>query len=265
VPTGSGPASAVLSVSTASPGANAVKSASGAILTGTGVLQAVLSMPTGTVEFGTLTQGTAPAQRIVNLRNTGNSALTIDRISVSGPFTLTSTCPLNLLPGESCSVNIEHNPTALGDFIGSLVVVTNATGGSRSVPVHAAVQAVPEPVIRVSPQSIGFGDRMGGTASSPQRITIVNDGGANAVGLTIGVNTAHFRVINTSCGPLLAAQASCFAEVVFQPFGFGPKRDTFSVRSNAPGSPHTVSLSGAGCRPVAVTQSRGGVSINCAP
>ena len=33
-----------------------------------------------------------------------------------------------------------------------------------SIPVSGRVQPLPEPVIRVSPLSIGFGDRLGGTA-----------------------------------------------------------------------------------------------------
>ena len=257
-PTGSGSASGLLSVT--SPAGT-----SSAALMGAGLLQAALVMPTGTIELGTVTLGSAPVQRVITLRNTGNAALTIERIQIGLPFTLTSTCPINLLPGESCNVAIEHDPTALGDFTGSLVVVTNATGGSRTVPVHVSVQALPEPVIRVSPQSIGFGDRMAGISSPAQRITIVNTGGANAVGLSLRFNTPHFAIQNTDCGAVLAAQASCFADVVFAPQGFGPKRDTFSVRSNAANGPHTVSVSGAGCRPIAITQSRGGISLNCAP
>jgi hypothetical protein len=121
-------------------------------------------------------------------------------------------------------------------------------------------------VIRVSPQTIGFGARMAGTPAPSQRITVTNEGGGTAVGLNLGFNTPHFIVQSTSCGQSLAPQSTCFAEVVFAPQGFGPRRDSFSVRSsNDPRSPVTVDVSGAGCRPVSITASRGGTQISCAP
>jgi hypothetical protein len=255
-PTASGNQAGQLVV--ASPSGNAT-----ATLVGTGLSQSLLDMTAGPIELGTTTLGGPPVSRVISLRNSGNAALTVDRLSTAAPFSITHTCPLNLLPGESCNVSVEHNPTALGDFIGALTVVTNAPGGSRSVPIHVKVQALPEPIIRVSPLSIGFGGRV--DASPAQRITITNDGGADAVGILLQFNTPNFT-FTTNCGPRLAPQSSCFADAVFQPVGFGPKRDTFSVRSNAAGSPHTVSVSGAGCRPnTDPSQSRGGQTLNCLP
>ena len=97
-----------------------------------------------------------------------------------------------------------------------------------------------------------------------RKFTITNDGGAPAI-LTLSITTPHFLIVNTSCGASLAPQASCAAEVVFQPIGFGPKRADLEVGSNAADSPQLVSLSGAGCRPVTTPQSRGGPQINCSP
>jgi len=255
VPVTNGNASGVLTVS--SSGATA-----SATLVGTGLRQSVLEMTSALIDLGSTGLGGAPLTRPVSLRNAGNAALTIDRISVGLPFTLTNGCPLNLLPGETCVVTLELNPTAIGTFNGSLSVVTNAPGGSRSVPVRGQVQARPEPVVRVSPASIGFGDRMGGSQSPPQRVTVTNEGGADAAGLSLSINSPHFLIVNTTCGNVLAAQSTCFADVAFQPIAFGPKRASFSVGSTAPTA--ATALSGAGCRPPSASPGRG-TRLSCAP
>src|SRR5688572_7157312 len=232
-------------------------------LVGTGLWEPVLTMPTGAIDLGTLTLGSAPALHQVTLTNTGNAALNIDAISVGRPFTVTNSCPASLLPGASCVATIELNPTALGTFSASLSVLTNAPGGSRSIAVRGRVQPRPEPLIRVSPSSIGFGDRMGGTQTPSQRITVRNEGGADAVALDLSINTPHFLIVNTTCGNVLAPQATCFANVVFQPTGFGPKRATLNVTtSNAPTV--GVGLSGAGCRPPQASLGRS-PRLSCAP
>ncbi|HEX5634944.1 MAG TPA: choice-of-anchor D domain-containing protein, partial [Gemmatimonadales bacterium] len=254
-PVSSGPASGTFSVGFSGGTATAP-------LAGTGLLAPVLALSAPSIDFGTLTLGGPTAVFPLGLRNSGNAALTIDSITVSSPFTLTHDCPLNLLPNDTCVVTVALTPTELGTFTGSLALLTNAPGGSRSVPVRASVQPRPEPIIRVTPTSIGFGERLGGTQSPSQRVTVTNEGGADAAGLAVSINTPHFVVLNSSCGPVLAPQSTCFADVAFQPIGFGPKRATLSVSSTAPTA--TVSLSGAGCRPPQANPGRSG-RPNCAP
>jgi hypothetical protein len=268
-PTAHGTASGTLVVDTGGMAAASPKSAafgtSTAALAGTGLLQSALELPSS-IDMGAGTFGGAPIRRTIVLTNGGNAALSIESITISQPFTLTHDCPINLLPGRSCNVNLELEPTSLGTFNATLVVFSNSAGGVRSVPVRASVQPRPEPVVRVSPSTIGFGARMAGTQAPSQRVTVTNEGGADAVGLSLGFNTPHFLVQNSTCGQTLAPQSTCFADVVFAPVGFGPRRDAFSVRSsNDPNSPAVVNVSGAGCRPVPVTASRGGTQVNCSP
>jgi hypothetical protein len=228
-------------------------------LLGAGSVQAALSMPSGPVEFGTLTLGTPAATQLLTLTNSGNAPLAVQSISVSAPFTLTNGCPAVIDPGTSCVVTVALEPTEVGTFDGTLSVLTNAPGGSRSLAVHAKVQPRPEPIIRVTPTAIGFGARLGLTSSPAQTITVINEGGADATGLVLTIDVPHFRILRTSCPPVLAAQMTCFAEVTFEPMGFGPKRGTLRVTSNAPTA--GVGLSGAGCRPP-YPRSTG---LNCSP
>ena len=74
-----------------------------------------------------------------------------------------------------------------------------------------------------------------------------------------------FSIVGSSCGATLAPGASCGIELGFVPNGFGPRRAQLLIQANAPGSPFGVSLSGAGCRPVSIAQSRGTTPLDCSP
>ena len=111
---------------------------------------------------------------------------------------------------------------------------------------------------------MGFGDRVIGSQTAGQSITISNIGGAPAT-LSMLPSTIDYLITGGNCGPTLAAQASCTAQIAFRPLGFGLRIGSFVVNSNAAGSPHTVDVSGTGCRPFLGLGSRLGSRANCAP
>jgi hypothetical protein len=235
-----------------------------ATLIGDGVLQAILTLSGNTIDLGSLTLNAPAATATLSIGNGGNAPMRIQGITLAPPFTLTHACPAILQPGESCTLTVGLNPTELGTFTGSLALLTDAPGGSRSVPVTAAVEPSPEPRLRVTPSFIGFGARLGATASQPQQITVFNEGGATATGLALTIALPHFAVLNSRCGPTPAPRSTCSAEVVFQPSGFGPKNGQLEVTStNAPTA--VVTLSGASCRPPQPSGSRGSPGLNCGP
>ncbi len=233
------------------------------VLSGTGVIQAVLDLPTA-IDFDAYTAGTPAIRRTVTLHNNGNAVLSLTNISVTGPFVLTNGCSLNMQPGDSCDVTLDFSASDLGDYSGTLVVVSNAVGGSRTIPLAAHTVAVAAPDIRVSAVSIGFGDSLLGFATSPQRVIISNVGNAPAVLSPPGVSTTDF-LVTTSCGLTLAPTSTCFADVSFRPAGFGPRFGNLLVNSNSAQSPNVVSLAGTGCRPFSSASSRFGTRFGCAP
>src|SRR5205814_9609209 len=91
----------------------------------------------------------------VNGKNTGNALVTFSSITASAPFTLTNACGLNLAPGQSCTLTLGFNPATLGDFTGTLTIVSNASGGSKNIPVTAHVVAQAVRLIHVSPGRVG--------------------------------------------------------------------------------------------------------------
>jgi PKD repeat protein/type 1 glutamine amidotransferase len=100
------------------------------------------------------------------------------------------------------------------------------------------------PALSVSPGTLSFGNRTVGSPSPASSVTVTNTGTAPAT-ITGVSSTGDFAQTN-NCGTSLAAGASCTANVTFTPTATGARTGTWSLTSNAPGSPHTVALSGAG-------------------
>ncbi|HUL97493.1 MAG TPA: choice-of-anchor D domain-containing protein [Usitatibacter sp.] len=235
-----------------------------ASLNGTGTVIATLSMPDA-VDFGAHLTGSPPDTRNVVLTAGGNSTVNISSITASGPFSLTNGCPSALGPGTSCSVQLGFAENALGSYSGTLTVVTDAVGGTRTIPVTARTVAIAAPHISVSPKTIGFGNRMMGTQSDSQRITVTSDGTDTAALQAIATTGPDFVITATTCGGTLAPGESCRADVAFRPAGFGSRPgQQVVVGSNSPDSPAVVGLGGTGCRPFNAATARLGDS-GCLP
>jgi phosphodiesterase/alkaline phosphatase D-like protein len=104
------------------------------------------------------------------------------------------------------------------------------------------------PQVSLNPASVNFGTQNNGTTSAPVPVTVTNAGN---VALTIGSVTitgpqaGDFAQTNT-CGSPVAPATSCTINVTFTPTTGGARSATLTMSDNAPGSPHTVPLSGTG-------------------
>jgi hypothetical protein len=276
-PQRSGPASGALALNfgvnastaaTAAPakrGAKVATSAATAVasLSGSGIDAAALDMPS-LIEFGTYIVGSDPIVRTATVTSSGNAVVTFQEISASGPFGLTSDCPLNLAPGESCTLTIAYSSSTLGPAAGLISIRSNAIGGLRTISLGALTQLKPVPIIDVKPSTISFGNRLIGTQSPAVTVTIGNSGGAAAILGPLTVSN-DYVIVSTTCGTTLATQSTCSADIAMRPIGFGPRPGSLFFTSNADGSPHTVGLGGDGCRPPGAASNRGTASDSCAP
>ncbi len=103
----------------------------------------------------------------------------------------------------------------------------------------------------VSPTSLDFGEVNTGDTSSPQTITVTNNGSAD---LTIGTanitgtDAGQFSIQNDFVsGQTIASSANLTLEVVFSPLLDGAKSATLSIPSSDPDEdPVTVTLAGTG-------------------
>jgi len=110
------------------------------------------------------------------------------------------------------------------------------------------------------PTSINFGSQLaGGAGGSPQPIVITNSSsGAFAGALTIasvaksGGNPGDFALVTDACtGASTPPGATCSVQVAFKPLqsgncgaNGGSRTGTLILNDNAPGSPHSIPLSG---------------------
>ncbi len=101
-------------------------------VTGTGVASAAVTLSPSTVTFGSVNLNVTSAAQTVTLSNSGNAALTISGISVSGNFAQTNTCGTSLAAGASCAIAVTFTPTSTGALSGTLTVSDSATGSPQT-------------------------------------------------------------------------------------------------------------------------------------
>ena len=234
-----------------------------ASLTGTGVAQGAITLP-NVIDLGTYSVGSPPNQQDLTLVNNGTAPVNFSNVSATGPFQVTNGCTASLQPTTSCLITIQYSEPSLGPHTGTLSVSSDASGGSGAIQLTGLTVPSPVPILTVTPTQIGFGDRLLGSTSGTQRITITNVGNAVA---TLGLATSNndFVLSFTTCAPTLAPAASCFADVALRAVGFGARSGTFVVTSNSAQSPQGVGLAGTGCRPYSTGLSRLGSSFGCSP
>jgi hypothetical protein len=103
--------------------------------------------------------------------------------------------------------------------------------------------------------ALAFGDQVTGRTSAAKNVTLTNAGTAplNIGTITVtGANASDFG--STGCaGASMPAGASCSISVTFTPGGVGARAAGLQISNNAPGSPHTVALTGNGVAPPSIS------------
>ena len=230
-------------------------------LVGTGTVAPVLGMPSSVDILYTL--GRPPATQVVTLSNNGQATLTFTSISISGaPFTLVNNCPASLAPGSSCDLVIGFSATVQGIVNGTLTVVSNAPGGSRTIPMRGISQPREVPFLEVTPREIGYGNRAFGSVSDGELVTIRNIGGAPAVFDSL-VASADFVILSHSCTGPLAPAITCEARVAARPTAYGVRFGTLRINSNAENSPNFVDIFTTSCRASSLLLPRLGIARGC--
>ena len=134
-----------------------------------------------------------------------------------------------------------------GVGVGNCTLWANQAGDIHYAPTNAGpftFSVTAPPGIAFSPNPLTFATQDVGT-SVAQNITLTNTGGA-ALGITnIAATPAVFSVTST-CAASLPVGANCSLSVTFAPTAVGGRLGAVTVSSNAPGSPHSVSVSATG-------------------
>jgi hypothetical protein len=220
----------------------------------------VVAPPTGTytpsvLAFGNRTFGVVSTPLTATFTNTSAITLTVSGVSFLGGgsgFTLlgTSQCLTTptLPPGGSCTFDITANPASAAPFTDDVVVLTLPATTTTPVTVTLTVTGIaPAPAVSLTPTSIAFGARTVNTTSPVSTVTLGNSGAA-LLTITSITATGDFG-FTTSC-PLtpatLAIGIACPINITFTPLTAAAITGSITIVSNAPGSPHTIALTGTG-------------------
>jgi hypothetical protein len=113
-----------------------------------------------TLDFSNVTVGSASAVQRATLKNTGNQALTVNTLSVSAPFKITTdstTCkapPFTLTAGLQCDVTLSFDPAVAQPSTANLQITTTNQGNNLAGPsVNASLSGTGIPVV-VEPKAV---------------------------------------------------------------------------------------------------------------
>jgi hypothetical protein len=121
--------------------------------------------------------------------------------------------------------------------------------GGNSIPgVFVLINTTTPVTVNLSPASVNFGPQNVGVSSQPLDATLTNTGNLtltiSSIGIT-GANRGDFSQTNT-CGGSVPPVGTCDIKVTFTPTAAGNRSAAVTIADNAPNSPQSVPLWGAG-------------------
>jgi uncharacterized protein (TIGR03382 family) len=203
------------------------------------------------VAFGTQTIGSPAATQTVTLTNTGNVALTLNGIAVSGAGSVTiagKTCGTTLAVGANCTVTLAFAPTAAGTAAATLAVTSNAAPLQVAISGTGTTAPAAKPALSEA-GPVAFADTQVGKTAAAHTITLSNGGTAalKIASLVLDGAQASDFVLGGTCAAnvTVAASASCTIDASFKPTAAGQRAATLVLMTDA-GNQFTVALGGTG-------------------
>ncbi len=188
----------------------------------------------------------------------------IDATSITTPFNDgtqgfsvgSTTCTGMIMPGAAaCAITVNFAPTGVpGVRADSMFVISSPASPytssyyAQSIPVlNGTATVAVGPVFSPSATTFTFGNVGVGETSTAQILTITNSGSSV---MTIGAIPALVAFTKTTtCSTSLLAGNSCTITFKAAPTALGVVNETLSITTNAPGSPHIISLGATGVVP----------------
>ncbi len=239
-PTAGGTLSETLSVADSDPSSPQVVALNG-------IGKALQGSPTS-FNLGTFPLGTVSStQATLTLKNLGSAAVTITGLTYSNPEfakTSTATCGTSIAGNSTCIIYTVFTPSTTGAQTGTLSI----TSSDPSSPIVAALNGVGT-AVQLVPSHYAWGSRPLNVTTVPQTVTLTN---VSTVPLNIssmaitGVNSANFTIQSTTCGPQVAAGASCSILLTFTPTSAGTFSASLMLTDDGGASPQSFALNGTG-------------------
>jgi hypothetical protein len=192
--------------------------------------------------FGSVPVGTVSAPIVVPIDNHGATPIKIYSVSATGPFTIHSTCPLNLAAYGDCTVTTTFLPLASGPASGTLTVATSVSKTSYTIPLSGVGSFLTTTAPKTSLGTVGVGSLKG----NPVKVNLTNTG-SMPIGVT-SIQTAGQIAETNTCGSQILPGGSCTVSVSLQPSldsMTGRLWSAIFVNTTDPGSPSRVVFTGA--------------------
>jgi hypothetical protein len=206
---------------------------------------AIAQLSPTSLNFGTQTVGFVSTAQGVTLTNTGNIALAVPSILITGAnpndFHQTNNCGTSVAAGSSCTISVTFKPTTTGTRSASVSITDNAPNSPQTVSLGGTGVL---PAVTLSPTSLTFSNQLVGTTSKAQTVTLTNTG-LGILKITKRAMTGPFG-LTTNCPATVSPGGSCNLSVTFKPTTIGTVTGSISITDNAPSSPQTISLQGTG-------------------
>lgn len=127
------------------------------------------------LDFGQAPQGSAPADRVVTLRNTGDLPMTLTGVSgLPASVTVVANTCSNVSAEQSCSITLRMNTDALSAFSGVSAMTAGAQSNAAIVVSGAVVEATS--IASLNPASLTFGSVLQDSAAVDRVVSITNTG-----------------------------------------------------------------------------------------
>lgn len=233
-------------------GDNAFGSPQTVSLSGLGAL-AVAKLSSTTVTFGPIPVGKTSFKQNVTLKNTGNAALTISSIAITGgnpnSFSQTNNCGASVAIGRYCTITVGFKPQKLGALTANVSITDKASGSPQEIVLKGTGSG---PIAFLSAGSLAFPATTVGKAAPTQNFTLSNlgnyvlgkPGGGVLITIT-GTNPNSFTETD-NCDNHVAPGGKCTITVKFVPKKTGPLAANVTFTDNAVPSPQEVKLTGTG-------------------
>ena len=195
--------------------------------------------------------GTTSGYQMTTFINYTGSAVTITSINVTGDFAATTTCNgvVPVASGQPCDLLVSFTPTAAGTRTGTVTITDTAPDSPQTVALTGTGVA---PAVTLSASTLSFAQQVVGSTSATQTVMLTNTGNA-ALTIASITTTGDFAQTNNCGSSQPAGGGICYISVTFTPTATGTRTGTLLITDNASGSPQTVTLTGTGTPPVALS------------
>ena len=202
-------------------------------LSGSGNQPAAISLSASSINFGSISVGSA-SNRSVTLSNTGSSTATsIQILGASGVFSA-STCS-SLAAGASCSLSARFQPSAGASYSQTITVRYSNGTSTQSVSLLLTGSGNQGAILTFNYASINYHSKRVGSVTG-KHVLVSNIGSSSATNtvfqFTSGITgpSAYFHGVRLTCGSTIAAGESCWISVEFRPNFYGNASDGIVAR-----------------------------------